>query len=146
VVVDNDGSRLFVIDYGLAEYVDGSDHVVHGYVGTDGFMAPEVRRCEKRDRPYCAIPADLWATGNILEFIMDRCDEPNSPAVEALWSISRLLMNDDPEERPGAGGALAMLSVDTLSISPDLAVTDTCKGPHTAPKEWTTQAISLIAH
>ena len=42
VVVHLGMLQLFIIDYDLAMSVDGRDEVVHGYVATDGFTAPEV--------------------------------------------------------------------------------------------------------
>ena len=42
VVVDLHTAQLFIIDYDLAMFVDGRNEVVHGYVGTNGFTAPEV--------------------------------------------------------------------------------------------------------
>jgi serine/threonine protein kinase len=149
VVVDDDGSRLFVIDYDLAERVNGRDDVVSGYVGTDGFMAPEVRICKKRGKSYYAIPADLWATGNILEFLLlIICDEPESSALEMLWSISRLLQNDDPEKRPSADEALAMLDAvfgETALMSPH-TVADALDGSYADSTEWSTYPVSLAAH
>jgi serine/threonine protein kinase len=147
VVVDDDELRLFVIDYDLAEQVDGRDHEVSGYVGTDGFMAPEIRQCEKREGAYCAIPADLWAAGNLLEYLLFKCDEPKSSALAMLWSISSLLMNNNPTQRPSAKQALAML--DTLSensIPTSLAVADASESSCAAPAEWLTHPVSLTAH
>ena len=42
VVVDLHTAQLFIIDYNLAMFVDGRNEVVHGYVGTNSFTAPEV--------------------------------------------------------------------------------------------------------
>jgi serine/threonine protein kinase len=148
VVVGDDKSQLFVIDYDLAERVDGRDDVVSGYVGTDGFMAPEIRMCKEKDRLYYAIPADLWATGNLPEhLLLIKCDEPESPALETLWSISSLLKNNDPEEQPSADEALTMLdtpSGDTALESPRIAA-DGLEGPRAASMEWSSHPISLAA-
>jgi len=42
VVADLHTHQLSIIDYDLAMFVDGRNEMVRGYVGTDGFTAPEV--------------------------------------------------------------------------------------------------------
>lgn len=144
VVVDDDGSRLFVIDYGLAARVEGRDHEVYGFVGSDGFVAPEIKMCEKKEKSYYAIPADLWATGNLLEYLSDRCDDPKSPKLKILSSISRSLMDNDPEKRLGATAALDQLNTDSPPTSPDpaAAIAETFERSH-APLESSTRSIPL---
>jgi len=117
VVVDLGMHQLFIIDYDLAIFVDGRDDTVHGYVGTDGFTAPEVGD-DWKERYYSPIAADLWATGRVLEFLLSRSNDPESPELKRLWSISRLLSNDDPAQRPGAAQALAMLPRDATTNKP----------------------------
>jgi len=85
--------------------VDGRDEMVHGYVGTDGFTAPEVGD-DWKERYYSPIAADLWATGEVLEFLLYLSDHPKSPALTRLLWISKRLLDDDPEKRPGADNAL----------------------------------------
>ena len=105
VVVDLDMRQLFIIDYDLAIFANGRDVMEDGFVGTDGCTAPEVR-----DKVYYSpIAADLWATGSVLEFLLSRSDDPNSPKLKPIWAITGLLSNDDPVQRPGADQALAML-------------------------------------
>jgi len=108
VVVDLHKHQLFIIDYDLAMFVDGRDDMVHGYAGTDGFTAPEVGD-DWKERYYSPIAADLWATGRVLEFLLSRSNDSESPELKPLWSISRLLSNNDPVQRPGADQVLAML-------------------------------------
>ena len=120
VVVDLGMHQLFIIDYDLAIFVDGRDDMVHGYVGTDGFTAPEVGD-DWKERYYSPIAADLWATGRVLEFLLSRSNDPESPELKPLWSISRLLLNDDPAQRPGADRALARLPKNATSAMPRLA-------------------------
>jgi serine/threonine protein kinase len=111
VVVNDVGSQLFVIDYDLAERVDGRDHLVYDYVGTDGFMAPEVKGNEWEKSTYSAISADLWAAGCVLQHLLyTKCDDMESKALDVLWSVSNLLMDDDPEKRPSMDEPLVMLN------------------------------------
>jgi len=108
VVVDRNGRKLFIIDYDLARFVKGRHEVVCGFVGTDGFTAPEVRD----ETYYSPIAADIWAAGSLLTFLLARCDDPSSPKLKPIQRISRLLLNHDPAQRPGADEALAMLTRD----------------------------------
>jgi len=77
----------------------------HGFVGTDGCTAPEVRD----ETHYSPIVADLWATGSVLKSLLPRSDDSNSPKLKPIWAITGLLLNDDPAQRPEADQALAML-------------------------------------
>jgi serine/threonine protein kinase len=149
VVVNDVGSQLFVIDYDLAERVDGRDHLVYGYVGTDGFMAPEVRENKWEKSAYSALSADLWATGNLLEYLLlTKCDDPKSPALEMLWWIRNMFMNDDPEKRLSADEALTVLNTQSRDTAPTTShtVADALDGPQAAPMEWSTRPVSLVAH
>ena len=118
VVIDVDLLRLFIIDYDLATWVYGRDEVLHGFVGTNGFTAPEVGSSKQKGRYYSPIAADLWATGNILCFMMSRIAELDSPELKRLRLISGLLMDDDAKQRPSAKEALTMLLGGTTSNPP----------------------------
>ena len=113
VVVDLNKHQLFIIDYDLATFANGRDVMEHGFVGTDGCTAPEVRD----ETYYSPIAADLWATGSVLQSLLSRSGNPNSPELEPIWAITRLLLNNDPVQRPGADRALAMLPRDTTTAT-----------------------------
>jgi serine/threonine protein kinase len=105
VVADLDMHQLFIIDYDLAIFANDRDVMEHGFVGTDGCTAPEVRD----ETYYSPIATDLWATGSVLKFLLSQSDDPNSPKLKLIWAITGLLLNDDPVQRPGADQVLAML-------------------------------------
>jgi serine/threonine protein kinase len=107
VVADVATGRLFIIDYGLATRVRGRHDVTRGFVGTDGFTAPEVVDSGVGRGFYSPIAADLWATGNILHFLLSHT-ESKSPVLKRLQMISSKLLNDDPSQRPSAGDMLAL--------------------------------------
>ena len=109
VVVDLHKAQLFIIDYDLAMFVDGRNELVHGYVGTDGFTAPEVGD-DWKERYYSPIAADLWAVGRVLEFLLSLSNDPKSPKLKPLRSMSGRLLDDDAAQRPGADKALDILS------------------------------------
>jgi len=121
VVVNLDMLQLFIIDYDLGIFMEGRDEVVHGYVGTDGFTAPEVGD-DWKERYYSPIAADLWTTGKVLEFLLSRSNGPKSPVLNLLQLISGLLLSDDPAQRPGADIALAMFSRDATTTPGRLAI------------------------
>jgi len=51
----------------------------------------------------------------MLEFLLFRTSDPQSPELKLLSSISELLLNDDQTKRPGADKVLAMLPRDTTT-------------------------------
>jgi len=127
VVIDVDLLRLFIIDYDLATWVYGRDEVMHGFVGTNGFTAPEVGSSKQKGRYYSPIAADLWATGNILRFMISCIGELDSPELKMLRLISRLLMDDDAKQRPSAKEALNML-LGAATSAPPLPVLGNASG------------------
>ncbi|KAF8421715.1 kinase-like domain-containing protein, partial [Boletus edulis BED1] len=63
VLIPPDGGRLSIIDYSVAIFVSGLDRTSRSVVGTEGYMAPEVRKGNEYD-PVCA---DLWSCGKTLK-------------------------------------------------------------------------------
>jgi len=100
--------------------VYGRDEVVHGFVGTSGFTAPEVGSSKQKARYYSPIAADLWATGNIFCSMISCFLELDSPELKMLRLSSRLLMDDDAKQRPSAKEALSMLLGGATSTPPSL--------------------------
>jgi serine/threonine protein kinase len=88
--------RLVVIDFGASIFVASPDTQIEGFVGTPGWVAPEVGTEHGRPQRYSPIRADLWACGQLLYHIADESE------VRAL-SIIQLaadLSSDDPLQRP----------------------------------------------
>lgn len=133
VVVDLRAVRLFIIDYDLAMCVDGRSEMACGFVGTDGFVAPEVVDDDGGARYYSPIAADLWATGNLLGFLLRRSDARDLPELKSLQLICKLLVNDDPAQRPGADEGLARLSGHDATTLPSVG------SPSTVHAEWLTR-------
>jgi hypothetical protein len=86
-------------------------------VGTS-FVAPEIKRCEKTERPCHNIPAHLWGAGNLSRYLLGRCDEPKSTALEMLGSISHLLLCDNDKKWARADETLALLNTQSRDIAP----------------------------
>ena len=94
VVIDVDLLQLFIIDYDLATWVYGRDEVMHGFVGTNGFTAPEVGSSKQKGRYYSPIAADLWATGNILCFMISCIVKLDSPELSATQHATHCVADD----------------------------------------------------
>ncbi|KDQ18916.1 hypothetical protein BOTBODRAFT_170902 [Botryobasidium botryosum FD-172 SS1] len=115
IVVDHTTGRLFVIDYGLAAWVDAEDDLVSGYVGTEGWTAPEVGEDNGRGerRSYSAFRADAWTCGRVLKrlaFMSEEKDDADSAQPAQLRAVYEYLLQEEPTHRPSVAMALLMLS------------------------------------
>ncbi|KAG6380506.1 hypothetical protein JVT61DRAFT_8665 [Boletus reticuloceps] len=93
VIIPPEGGRLSIIDFSASIRVRGPDATYRGVVGTEDYIAPEVREGQ-----YKPMLADLWSCGRTLEELCAGCH----PSVDrtTLLQISRQLMDPDPEARP----------------------------------------------
>ncbi|KAG6380507.1 hypothetical protein JVT61DRAFT_8667 [Boletus reticuloceps] len=93
VIIPPEGGRLSIIDFSVSIRVRGPDATYRGVVGTEDYIAPEVREGQ-----YKPMLADLWSCGRTLEELCAGCH----PSVDrtTLLQISRQLMDPDPEARP----------------------------------------------
>ncbi|KAH0834131.1 kinase-like domain-containing protein [Lanmaoa asiatica] len=93
VIIPPEGGRLSIIDFSVSIRVRSPDATYTGVVGTEDYIAPEVR-----EGWYKPMVADLWSCGRTLEELCSGC----RPSVDCttLLQISRELMNQDPEARP----------------------------------------------
>jgi len=94
IIIPPEGGRLSIIDFSVSIPGCTPDLVSTGVIGTEGYMAPEVRRGEQ----YWPMLADLWSCGQTLTELCARCK--SSPHVPMLLGIARELMNPDPTARP----------------------------------------------
>jgi len=99
VVVDTPASpspELFIIDFDLAEWVEGVKTMMKGWWGTRPWVAPDLG---SRDDPqlYSPILADRWACGRMIHHFLKYI-----PAFEfqTLQDFVRRLLNVNPEARP----------------------------------------------
>ncbi|KAH0831421.1 kinase-like domain-containing protein, partial [Lanmaoa asiatica] len=93
IIIPPEGGRLSIIDFSVSILVRSPDAMYRGVVGTEDYIAPEVREGQ-----YKPILADLWSCGRTLEELCAGCRPSVDRAI--LLGISRALMDRDPEGRP----------------------------------------------
>lgn len=110
IVIDRHRVQLFIIDFDLAERYKGKDDVEVGFTGSVGFTAPEVGEPDYcKDTTYRMVPADLWATGKLLNFLVTLSGDIASIRLNPLKDVASRMMDHDPSLRLSADDALAML-------------------------------------
>ena len=101
-------TRLRIIDFGVSVRVSRLESRLTGYQGTEGWVAPEVKR--NPDAGYWPILADIWSTGEVLRYFAGR-----QPAVRSeIESLADQLQRPEPQQRP----LLSTISLDTLFKRP----------------------------
>jgi serine/threonine protein kinase len=93
IIIPPEGGHLSIIDFSISILVHSPDAMYEGVVGTEDYIAPEVREGQ-----YKPILADLWSCGRTLEELCAGCRPSVDRAI--LLEISRELMGRDPEGRP----------------------------------------------
>ena len=93
VIIPAEGGRLSIIDFSLSVRVSGPDAEYRGAIGTEDYIAPEVRKGQ-----YKPMLADLWSCGRTLEELCACCE--SSADRTRLLEIAGRLMKRDPEARP----------------------------------------------
>jgi serine/threonine protein kinase len=109
LVVDTNHDYLYIIDCDLAMHFEGKGVTVSGFVGTDGYTAPEVGKVNGKAQTYDAVQADLWATGFILQTLSRWSPDRSALTRIGLDEVYQSLMDNDPKQRPSAKDTLAML-------------------------------------
>ncbi|SFE63228.1 Serine/threonine protein kinase [Actinacidiphila alni] len=122
--------RPLLIDFGIARAAEDSRHTrTGGVIGSPGYMAPE-----QATAGASAEPGDLFALAAVLVYaatghgpFSKPGEEPSTPALmyrivhedadlsglpEAVGPLVRACLVKEPEERPTADGALALLAAD----------------------------------
>ncbi|KAN0081479.1 hypothetical protein V8E55_009103 [Tylopilus felleus] len=103
VIIPLEGGRLSIIDFSVSIRVRSADARYSGVVGTEDYIAPEVRKGS-----YKPMLADLWSCGRTLAELCACCDHSGQRA--QLLEIAGLLMNHDPEMRPRMSTLLEQLT------------------------------------
>ena len=96
-------NTLRIIDFGCALCLKDLDDIDLGFVGTQGFTAPEVfENC----RAYSPMKADLWAVGKMIKYLfVDVLKLAEMPS--EFVTICTALQSDDPDARPSMAECLA---------------------------------------
>lgn len=93
LLIPSEYGRLTVVDFGLSVRLKNEAQLLEGYVGTEGYIAPEVGQ-----RKFSPIRADLWSVGKVVQKLCKRCGP--SRAREWLLAASEELLDQDPRKRP----------------------------------------------
>jgi serine/threonine protein kinase len=121
----DDRPRLVVIDFGISIFVDSPETKIEGFVGTRGWVAPEIGTEHGPRQRYSAIRADLWACGQLLSHMASRSRfrQPSTRMIQ-LARLARALSSDDPLQRPSLETYLteAMKPTKHSSDSPEVPV------------------------
>ena len=98
VLVNKDGS-VYIIDYDLSMRFKDAMDVTSGYLGTEGYTAPEVGE----EEAYNPFLADVFSAGRVIyDLILFRYEHE---AGEFLTNLSKKMMEEDPMKRPSAQDA-----------------------------------------
>ena len=104
VIIPPEGGRLSIIDFSVSIRVRGPDVRYTGVVGTEDYMAPEIRKGQ-----YKPMLADVWSCGRTLEIFCSCCN--SSADRTKLLEIAGRLTNRDPEARPKMSTALEWVTL-----------------------------------
>jgi serine/threonine protein kinase len=97
-VLVEDNRRLVIIDFDISVRVNSPEDTIDRFLGTQGWMAPEIgdRHCARRS--YSPIRADLWSCGRMLEFFGQQ--NPALAGKVSYQAFIRRLLLSDPKLRP----------------------------------------------
>ncbi|KAN0081506.1 Protein kinase-like domain containing protein [Tylopilus felleus] len=104
VIIPPEGGYLSIIDFSVSIRVRSADARYSGVVGTEDYIAPEVRKGN-----YKPMLADLWSCGRTLEELCACCH--SSPERTELLEIASRLMDRDPEARPKMSDVLEQMAL-----------------------------------
>ncbi|KAI9458963.1 hypothetical protein F5148DRAFT_962245, partial [Russula earlei] len=89
---------LSIIDFNLAEFVEGEETMVEGWCGTPPWIAPEVGTKDGSAQWYSPILADRWACGEMIRYFAQYTPSPNRR--QDLVALAEPLLHKDPRARP----------------------------------------------
>jgi serine/threonine protein kinase len=92
-ILVNDRNRLWITDFSASVQVRDADETIEGYIGTPGWMTPEVGE----ERQYSPIRADLWSCGQMIQYFTTFGPGFKEPVLEKR---SQLLLDQNPSKRP----------------------------------------------
>jgi len=126
VVIDHKRTRIYIIDFDLAELIEGDDDLDVGFTGSAGSTPPEVGQPDSpKESCYRMMPVDIWACGILLTYLAASSTDNDSPESCLLKNVADLMTNPDPSLRLDAPGALAMLLAkirqNNIGMSPAIA-------------------------
>jgi serine/threonine protein kinase len=103
ILVPKTYGRLTIIDFGSSVRLRHKRQLLQDYVGTQGYMAPEVGRTK-----FSPIRADLWSVGQVVKELCMLC--PTSAYHAWLSDLSKRLLSNNPSKRPSMSEVLEQMS------------------------------------
>ncbi|KAH9004375.1 hypothetical protein EDB86DRAFT_2888292 [Lactarius hatsudake] len=91
-----DNYRLQVFDFDISVQVNDEDEQINDYLGTEGWMAPEIGTRDGPRQLYSPIRADKYSCGRVFRVFADT----NGEVDEGLGQFADKLMHPNPSERP----------------------------------------------
>ncbi len=91
-----DAYRLQIIDFDISVWVNGEDDQIDDYLGTEGWMAPEIGTKNGPHQLYSPIRADRYSCGRVFKVFADMHEEDD----KGLGRFADKLMHHNPHERP----------------------------------------------
>jgi serine/threonine protein kinase len=92
-------SRLFIIDFDLAQFVESEETMAEGWCGTPPWIAPELGSRDGPIQRYSPILADRWACGRMIKYFakyIPAYDENK----QNLVAFAQRLLSVNPRARP----------------------------------------------
>jgi serine/threonine protein kinase len=102
VVVDTqcESARLFIIDFGLAQFVESEETMAIGWCGTPSWIAPELGLRDGPVRRYSPILAYRWVCGRMIQYFAKYIPTYDDENTQNLLAFAQRLLNVDPRARP----------------------------------------------
>ncbi|KAH9047636.1 kinase-like domain-containing protein [Lactarius hengduanensis] len=91
-----DNYHLQIFDFDISIQVNGEDEQINDYLGTEGWMAPEIGTRDGPRQLYSPIRADKYSCGRVLKVFADT----NGGVDEDLGHFANKLMDLNPSKRP----------------------------------------------
>ncbi|KAH9004373.1 kinase-like domain-containing protein [Lactarius hatsudake] len=91
-----DKYHLQIFDFDISVQVNGEDEQIDDYLGTEGWMAPEIGTRDGPRQPYSPIRADKYSCGRVFRVFADT----NGGVDEDLGQFAGKLMHPNPSKRP----------------------------------------------
>jgi len=92
--------RLFIIDFGLALFVESEETMKKGWCGTPQWIAPELGSRNGPTQRYSPILADRWACGKMIEHFAGYFPAHEGAQRTRLQAFAQQLLDSNPRARP----------------------------------------------
>jgi serine/threonine protein kinase len=92
--------RLFIIDFGLAQFVESEETMEEGWCGTPQWTAPELGSRDGPVQRYSPILADRWVCGRMIQYFAKYIPTHDDENTQNLLAFAQRLLSINPRARP----------------------------------------------